>query len=368
MADEFIEDLIRDISDKLGVEISIIDKDSRVIVSSDENCLNTCDENARAGLVGKSETFKSGRYSYGSVAADRHGDKYLIRVEGADVNAENCAWIIGMFCEKIKEACNDKNNKKEFVKNILFGNVTPEDICINAKRLRIAPRANRTVYVLFAEGFSLGGVYDEMAKMFPTRGGDYIINDNKSEIILVKEWENDTAYDTIYNLGSSIVDKLKDTLGFTFRIGFGTVACDLKGLPQSYNEAKTALEINKMFYKDKQVASYEDLGVAQIIYQLPLSLCKKFIKETVKDGADLTCLDKETIVTVNTFFENNLNISKTARELFIHRNTLLYRLDKLNEKTGFDVKMFDRAATFKLALMIEYYIKQIEGKQHKPVK
>ena len=120
-----------------------------------------------------------------------------------------------------------------------------------------------------------------------------------------------------------------------------------------------ALDVGKIFYSHKKVIAYGNLGIGRLIYQLPLPLCKMFIKEIFDDKTP-DDFDEETLTTINKFFENNLNVSETSRQLYIHRNTLVYRLDKLQKSTGLDLRVFEDAITFKIALMVVKYMNYME--------
>jgi carbohydrate diacid regulator len=142
-------------------------------------------------------------------------------------------------------------------------------------------------------------------------------------------------------------------------VAFGTIVNEIKDVSRSYKEAKMALDVGKIFYSDRNVMAYSNLGIGRLIYQLPMPLCKMFIKE-IFDGKSPDEFDEETLTTINKFFENNLNVSETSRQLYIHRNTLVYRLDKLQKSTNLDLRVFEDAITFKIALMVVKYMKYME--------
>ena len=120
-----------------------------------------------------------------------------------------------------------------------------------------------------------------------------------------------------------------------------------------------ALDVGKIFYAEKNVIAYSRLGIGRLIYQLPVNLCKIFIDEIFGDNVPYD-MEEETLTTINKFFENNLNVSETSRQLVIHRNTLVYRIEKLQKSTGLDIRVFDDALTFKIALMVVSYMKYLE--------
>ena len=145
------------------------------------------------------------------------------------------------------------------------------------------------------------------------------------------------------------------------RGSYGTIVSELKDLSRSYKEARMAMDVGRIFYASKRVISYNELGIGRLIYQLPPSLCKMFIKEIFGEG-EMEEFDQEILTTISTFFDNNLNVSETARQLFVHRNTLVYRIEKLLKTTGLDIRTFDDAMTLKIALMVQAYMKAMENR------
>ncbi len=199
-------------------------------------------------------------------------------------------------------------------------------------------------------------VYEVLQNLFPEKTKDFVININETDIALVKETKPDIDRNDIENLASSIADTLSGEFYVHTVIGIGTTVSSLKNLAKSFKEAQTALEVGKVFDTEKTIISYENLGIARLIYQLPTTLCDTFLKEVFKRGS-IDNLDQETLFTIQRFFENNLNVSETSRKLFVHRNTLVYRLEKIKKITGLDLREFDHAIIFKIALMVNKYLK-----------
>ena len=198
-------------------------------------------------------------------------------------------------------------------------------------------------------------IVEIVRSIFPAKTKDFVTAVDEHSIILVKELREKETMDEIEKIAKMISDTLSTELNVKVYISIGTVVSDLKDVSRSYKEAKMALEVGKIFENDKYIVNYEKLGIGRLIYQLPLSLCKMFIKE-VLHGLTMDDFDDETLATVNKFFENNLNVSETSRQLYIHRNTLVYRLDKLQKMTGLDLRNFDDAIIFKITLMVSKYM------------
>ena len=191
--------------------------------------------------------------------------------------------------------------------------------------------------------------------MFPDKSKDYVIGVGEQDIVLVKEIKHGLDVKDIEKMAKTIVDTVNSEFYSRVCIGIGTQVDNIKNLARSYKEAQVALEVGKVFDTEKSVISYENLGIGRLIYQLPTTLCEMFLDEVFKNGS-LESLDKETLQTIQCFFENNLNVSETSRKLFVHRNTLVYRLEKIKKLTGLDLREFDHAITFKVALMVKKYL------------
>ena len=201
--------------------------------------------------------------------------------------------------------------------------------------------------------------------MYTAQNGDYVTAVDEASVILIKSLTENDTYEDIEQIATTIVDMMNTEAMLNVRVAYGTIVDELKDLSKSYKEAKMALEVGKIFYVEKRVTAYNTLGIGRLIYQLPVSLCKMFIEEIFGDSDMLPSdLDEETINTINKFFDNNLNVSETSRELFVHRNTLVYRIEKLQKSTGLDIRTFDDALTFKIALMVESYMNYLESQEY----
>ena len=186
---------------------------------------------------------------------------------------------------------------------------------------------------------------------------------DERSIILIHELREDEDYEDVEQVANMMKDMLNSEAMATVRISYGTIVSEIKQVSKSYKEAKMALDVGKIFYAEKRIIAYNTLGIGRLIYQLPISLCEMFMHEVFGDNIP-DSLDEETLTTINKFFENNLNVSETSRQLYVHRNTLVYRLEKLQKSTGLDIRKFDDALTFKIALMVVNYMKYMENQEY----
>ena len=250
----------------------------------------------------------------------------------------------------------DRNN---FFQNLLLDNLLLVDIYNRAKKLHIEVLMPRVVIIVETKNGKDGTASEFLGGMFSTQSGDYITAVDESNVILIKALEVGEGYEAVDHTAQTIADMMNTEAMMNVRVAYGTIVNELKDVSKSYKEAKMALEVGKIFYVERKVNSYSALGIGRLIYQLPVNLCKIFIDEIFGAGAPLD-FDDETLTTINKFFENNLNVSETSRQLYVHRNTLVYRIEKLEKSTGLDIRIFDDALTFKIALMVVNYMKYLD--------
>jgi carbohydrate diacid regulator len=257
-------------------------------------------------------------------------------------------------------AYKERFDKDNFIKNLLLDNLLLVDIYNRAKKLHIETNVKRVVFLIETKNEKDTNALETMRSLFSTKTKDFITAVDEKNIILVKEVRQGESYAELDKTANMILDMLNTEAMTKVRVAYGTVINDIKEVSRSYKEAKMALDVGKIFYASKNVIAYSNLGIGRLIYQLPIPLCKMFIRE-VFDGKSPDEFDEETLTTINKFFENSLNVSETSRQLYIHRNTLVYRLDKLQKSTGLDLRVFEDAITFKIALMVAKYMKYMES-------
>lgn len=250
----------------------------------------------------------------------------------------------------------DRNN---FFQNLILDNMLLVDIYNRAKKLRIEPNAKRVVYIIEAKMEKDNIVTELLKGMFSNQSGDYITAVDESSVILVKSLDEDDSEEYMTQTARTIVDMMNTEAMLNVKVAYGTKVTELKDVSKSYKEAKLALDVGKIFYAEKEIVAYSTLGIGRLIYQLPEHLCRIFIEEIFPDSQSLD-FDEETLTTIQKFFENNLNVSETSRQLFVHRNTLVYRIEKIQKSTGLDLRNFDDALTFKIALMVVNYMKYLD--------
>ena len=276
-------------------------------------------------------------------------------IENANESYEDLIKIIAASLANTKQLYEEKYDRGNFVKNIITDNILPGDIYLKARELHFDIEIPRAVLIVRMDSKKSLPAYDLIQNLFPEKSKDFVITINDTDIAIVKEVKEETTNDELQKLAQSICDSLSTDFFGKSQIGIGTIITSLKDLAGSFREAQVALEVGKVFDMEKNIVNYENLGIARLIYQLPTTLCEMFMKEVFKKGS-IESMDRETLESIQKFFENNLNVSETSRKLYVHRNTLVYRLEKIKKFTGLDLREFDDAIVFKVALMVQKYL------------
>ena len=286
-------------------------------------------------------------------------DEYILAVKGSGSEDKLVGRMAKYELEMLLTAYKERYDKDNFIKSLLMDNLMMVDIFSRAKKLHIELEARRCVFIVELADINQDDAIITIKNIFAGNSGDFVTALDRKCIVVVKEISEDDGYEALAEVAKKIDSALKADLGEQARISYGTIVGEIKEVSKSYKEAKMAQDVGKIFFEDRTINAYTQLGIGRLIYQLPLPLCKMFLKEVFGKNQP-SDLDEETITTINKFFENSLNVSETSRQLYIHRNTLVYRLDKIQKLTGLDLRVFDDAITFKIALMVSKYMQYIE--------
>ena len=291
---------------------------------------------------------------------DEHQLEYVLLARGGSDDVYMVGKMAAFQIQNLLVAYKERFDKDNFIKNLLLDNLLLVDIYNRAKKLHIETNVKRVVFIIETQMEKDGNALETVRSLFSTKTKDFITAVDEKNIILVKEVKPGETYSDLEKTANMILDMLNTEALSKVNVAFGTIVNEIKDVSRSYKEARMALDVGKIFYSTKNVVAYSNLGIGRLIYQLPLPLCRMFIKE-IFDGKSPDDFDEETLTTINKFFENSLNVSETSRQLYIHRNTLVYRLDKLQKSTGLDLRVFEDAITFKIALMVVKYMKYMEN-------
>ena len=354
MSNRLFQSIIFQMRDAVNRIIGVIDENGVVIACSELIKIGEVRSGLREEFAFSSDAVVSGGYTYRPLGTSTRVE-YAVFVEGDDKLAEKMGTLIAVSLNNIKNLYEEKYDKNALVKNIITDNILPSDIYIKSKELRFNAEASRAVFLIKFHTRSDMVPYDMVQNLFPDKNKDNVISIGEYDIVLVKEVKPTTEARDLEQIGRELSDTLSTEFYTQVSVGIGTVVDNIKELARSYKEAMVSIEVGKIFDNEKNVISYENLGIGRLIYQLPITLCDMFLQEVFKRGS-LESLDRETLSTIQSFFENNLNVSETSRKLFVHRNTLVYRLEKIRKITGLDLREFDHAITFKVALMVKKYL------------
>lgn len=354
MSNKVFQDIIVQMSQATSRAMGVLDEEGTVIASStDDMPFNDIfpvisDFSDTAEIIEKAG-FACYPIFSGSVV------ELVVFVEGTDELASRFVSMAAVAVANAKQFHNEKYGKALFVKNVLLDNVLPGDINIRAREIRLSTDILRAVLIIRLVDNSEVAIYEVIQSLFPEKQRDFVININETDIALVKEVHSTTTQKDLQKLARSIVDTLNGEFFTKAFVGIGSIVPTVAEINRSFKEAQVALEVGRIFESEKSITCYDNLGIGRLIYQLPTTLCEIFLNEIFKKSS-IDAIDYETLFTIQKFFENNLNVSETARKLFVHRNTLVYRIEKVRRMTGLDLREFEDAIVFKVALLVKKYL------------
>ena len=287
---------------------------------------------------------------------------YILVLKGGCPQMEMAGRLGVSQLENLLFAYKEKMDKNRFIQNLILDNMLLVDVYNQAKKMKIPVELRRSVFLVESKNEGENLILETLKGLYATGTKDFVTAVDEKHVILVRALENTDDYPQLEQIARELVDTLNMEAMVSVRIAYGTIINELKDVSKSYKEAKMAMDVGKIFYMEKPINAYNTLGIGRLIYQLPINLCRIFITE-VFGGNVLDDLDEELLTTVQKFFDNNLNVSETSRQLFVHRNTLVYRIEKLHQATGLDIRKFEDALTFKIALMVVNYMRYIDSLQ-----
>ena len=344
------------------IEFCVFDTEGKTLASTSDNVqgyegavLSFVESPAESQVISGCQFFK---------IFDEQQLEYILFASGEGEDVYMIGKMAAFQIESLLVAYKERFDKDNFIKNLLLDNLLLVDIYNRAKKLHIDTEVKRVIFIIETSCEKDSVALDNVRNLLGNRAKDFVTAVDEKNIIVVKELSERDGPGEMDRMAKDMLAVLRENSSDeNIRIAYGTVVDDIKEVSKSYKEAKLALDVGKIFYEDKDIIAYSRLGIGRLIYQLPLPLCKMFIKE-IFGGKSPDEFDEETLTTINKFFENNLNVSETSRQLYIHRNTLVYRLDKLQKSTGLDLRVFEDAITFKIALMVVKYMKYMESQEY----
>lgn len=358
ISNQILQNTIEGLKSIARVELCVMDIDGKAVaMTADE--MEKCGKPAAEFAKSPADSQEIQGYQFFKIF-DEQQLEYILIAGGVGEDVYMVGKMSAFQIQNLLIAYKERFDKDNFIKNLLLDNLLLVDIYSRAKKLHIQTDDKRVALIIETENTKESNVLEVMRTYFSSNSKDFITAVDENNIIIVKDLSEGDSSKEIEKTAASIAAFLEKEHMKNVRIAYGTIVNEIKEVSRSYKEAKMALDVGKIFFGERNVIAYSELGIGRLIYQLPIPLCKMFIKE-IFDGKSPDDFDEETLTTINKFFENSLNVSETSRQLFIHRNTLVYRLDKLQKSTGLDLRVFEDAITFKIALMVVKYMKYMEN-------
>lgn len=364
MSSRIFQNVIIQMKDAVDRTIGVVDEQGFVVASSELAMIGSRldDFHAYDFELGE-QSVVTGSRTYSPLSSANGKFDYAAFVEGSDALARTICSVAAVAFNEAKSNYEEKHNKAAFVKNIISDNILPGDVYVRAKELHFVTDEPRCVLLVRQMENPDVAAVEVIQRLFPDKQKDFVLNINESDVVVVKSLPSANCPEEILRVARSIENLLQEELGVKCVIGISTNARHLRELADRYKEAQVAIEVGRVFESEKNIINYESLGLGRIIYQLPTTLCEMFLNEVFKKNP-IETLDEDTLETINKFFENNLNVSETSRKLYVHRNTLVYRLEKIKKITGLDLREFDHAIVFKVAMMVKMYLDSLNTSKY----
>ena len=360
MSSRIFQSVIVQMKEATDRTIGVVDSNSTIVASGELSMIGTKLEDVPLHDSKDQVATAAGR-TYKTLGGFAENE-YAVFVDGMDAMARTICLMAAVAFHEAKLCYEEKHDKAAFIKNIISDNILPGDVYARAKELHFSADVSRAVFLIRQMDKSDISTVEVLQQLFPDRERDFIVSISETDLVLIKETDPATESQALLTIAEKVEETLSSELSVKTVIGIGTLARHLRELADRYKEAQVAIEVGKVFDTEKTIIHYEHLGIGRLIYQLPITLCEMFLSEVFKKNP-IDSLDEEALYTINRFFENSLNVSEASRKLFVHRNTLVYRLEKIKKLTGLDLREFDHAIVFKVALMVKKYLNVQAAKQ-----
>lgn len=353
MSEKLFQKMISQAKDDISNEIAVLDASGVVIASSEPRKIGTLDFQAMEYLSNPESIHLDSAYK--KVIDDSGIFKNLVSVSSLNEQSKQIAAMFAISIANVSELYDNKYDINTFIKNVILDNILPGDIFIKSNELKFEIKSSKVVYLIRQHTSGDNKVAEAVSEYLGENENNFLININERDIAIVSDIDQNATTSDIYKIGEEIFEFVQKSVQTKITIGHGSIYGSLEEISKSFKEAQIAIEVGEVFDAERNIIGFESLGVGRLIYQLPTTLCKMFLGEVFKRGS-IDTLDEETLSTIKAFFDNNLNVSETSRKLFVHRNTLVYRLEKIRKITGLDLREFDHAIVFKVALMVRKYL------------
>ena len=362
ISNQILQNTIEGLKSIVRVDFCIMDTDGKEVATTMDR-LSGCGPEAAEFAKSPADSQEIRGCQYFKIF-DEQQLEYILVAEGTGEDVYTVGKVAAFQIQNLLVAYKERFDKDNFIKNLLLDNLLLIDIYSRAKKLHIQTEVKRVVMIIETADSRDSNVLEIMRGFYGNSSKDFVTAVDENNVILVKDLSESEGFRGVSHELEKVAQNVEAFLSKEgmkdIHISYGTVVKEIKEVSRSYKEAKMAMDVGKIFFDERNIIAYSELGIGRLIYQLPIPLCKMFIKE-IFDGKSPDDFDEETLTTINKFFENSLNVSETSRQLFIHRNTLVYRLDKLQKSTGLDLRIFEDAITFRIALMVVKYMNYMES-------
>ena len=268
----------------------------------------------------------------------------IYKLTGIKLSVENEDEVSISALKKISTAYKEKYSSANILLNILNGIYRDREKAHALQSLNIKPDTKMRLYLIYVPTKIDETIKKIITSLFPGRSSEYLCSLDSTHLCFLYLGEDNIAHPLL-----NVIETEGMTVAY---IAYSDIFSDTSLLQKEYLDLRQALLISGIFYSDKKIISPNDLGTGELIYNIPRPVCENFLKRHFGG-----VIDDDSMQLAATFLHHNLSIAETSRYMHMHRNTLVYRLEQIEKKYGIDIKTFEGADIFNIAILITNFLK-----------
>lgn len=284
----------------------------------------------------------------------------FVFVDSAGKDAPVYASILAGALEAMMQTQEPETDRGSFIRRAALGQMERSDIYEEAGKLQISRTKPRCAMVVHGAGIPAGRLYDIVELLMVDRTCDFIFMTERGDAAVVREIPENTGLDGMVNFADAAIKTAARRYRAELQAGIGPVFTDIGEIQGAFSQAGTALRACFAYDPVKSLVRSDQMGIAG----MPAHMCRQDLESCLSEmtaGRQLCLKDPEMLQTIRCFLANDLSVAKTSRRLFINRSTLVYRLERFEKKSGYDLRKLGDAMTVKMILMVKNCLNFIDS-------
>lgn len=266
--------------------------------------------------------------------------------------AEDLLQLAGALISNMAVGGSRTETSFDVYRRTLLGELTGAELDALSHEYQLPRDLERCVMVFHMVQTDRERAYDLLEEITPLEDRDVLIDMDRHTVALIKDVEEVISSDELIQYGQALQETLMSETAHQITVGIGRTCHTVEELRESYSEARKAIEVGRQFQPEASIFAYSRLILERFLMEMPPDVNAAY-HSMLFNRRNQRLFNEEMLYTIDMFFKKDLNLSDTARQLYIHRNTLVYRLDKVQRQTGLDLRSFEDAVTFKILMELK---------------